>query len=116
MPEFPFFLELHQSVPSFFYIRAWVGPMYLIEINHFCAKPAQTVVRLAPDRSSFETSGDSASIVPDHATFRKHIGPRRDTLQCARNYFFRMTQPIDCGGIDPIYTRVNCRTNRLNGL
>ena len=91
--------------------------MDLVQVDDIDFKTAETVVTFNSDRFAAERIIELTFIVPDHSAFREHIRARsRPVGQCLGNNFFGMSESVNGGGIDPVYTLFKRTMNRCDRI
>src|SRR5690348_3112823 len=116
MPYLSLSFQFGQRGPALLDPLIWIGPVNLVQVDDIHLQTTQTLLDLAPDRISLEHTNNLAIRCPCTRALGKDIGTPGSAFQGASNNFFGMAKSIDCGGINPVDTKIDCPLNRGNRI
>src|SRR6267142_2757962 len=80
--------------------------MNLIKIDRFNLQPAQAVLDFTPYGISLQAVTDVSLFIPDHRALCKNVWPLSASFNSPGHNLFRMAQPIDRSGVNPVDAQV----------
>jgi hypothetical protein len=95
-----------------------IRPVNLVQVDRVDPKPSQAALQFAPHGVGRQAVGDVPLLIPDQAAFREYERPAglRDFGERPRYHLFRMPQAVDCSGVDPVDSQVECPPDRADGF
>ena len=95
-------LQPREFRPTLFDVFIRFGPVDLVKIDHVRLEAAQAVLALAANRIGLERGADVSCGVPYPFALGEHIGTWGAPANCPGDYFFRVTQSVERGGVNPV--------------
>ena len=124
IPNLAFGLEFRQLAHSLFNrpgrgrfrVALPGGPVDLIEIDRIEPQSLQAGFGFPSNGGRLQIVGNGPGFIPDQAALGEDIRTLAQPADGPADHFFRMSQPIDRGGIDPVDAPVKARMNGGDGL